>query len=586
MGGYISRSFIYELINRVDLVDLINSYLSLRKTGRNYIATCPFHHEKTPSFTVNPEKQFYYCFGCGAQGNAISFLMNYAHFEFVEAVHELAARIGIEVLYEQDSTPVAITSAALKVNLYELLAQVAKYYQQQLRQSQDAINYLKQRGLTGEIARDFGLGYAPLGWNNLITTYGNTLEAKTHLLETGLIKTNAKGGYYDRFRQRIMFPIVDGRGRVIAFGGRLLHDNSSEPKYLNSPETRLFQKGQELYGWYWARQTRPLPYLVVVEGYLDVITLAQYGVNNAVATLGTAVTREHLTRLFRVVPEIRFCFDGDTAGQQAAWRTLERVLPFLQDGQQVSFMFLPPGQDPDSLLRQQGKATWESCLQQASPLSNFLFATLQQQVDLNYLDGKTRLVKLAKPLLKQLPAGGYYQLLMIKELSKLTQIDVQRLTNDINDINAAVESYPPKPSIPNKTLREYSLVEQAIIHLLYNPTLSQYVEYPNEKLASLPNEHIKLFLQLIELTKKDPKITLGVIYEYWRGTEYENVLNQLGLISQGEHTNLHLIDVEQEFQGTMARLHEECDKQSQIIYLTKKLANNHLKITTELKNNS
>jgi DNA primase len=582
MGGYISRSFIHELINRVDLVDLIDSYLSLRKTGQNYIAICPFHHEKTPSFTVNPEKQFYYCFGCGAQGNAISFLMNYANFDFVEAVHELAARIGIEVLYEQDNAPVATTSAA-KVNLYDLLAQVAKYYQQQLRQSQDAINYLKQRGLTGEIARDFGLGYAPSGWNNLITTFGNTLEAKTHLLATGLIKTNAKWGYYDQFRQRIMFPIVDGRGRVIAFGGRLLHDNSSGPKYLNSPETRLFQKGQELYGWYGARQTRPLPYLVVVEGYLDVITLAQYGVKNVVATLGTAVTREHLTRLFRVVPEIRFCFDGDAAGKKAAWRTLERVLPFLQDGQQVSFVLLPPGQDPDSLLRQQGKATWESCLQQASPLSNFLFATLRQQVDLNYLDGKTRLVKLAKPLLEQLPAGGYYQLLMIQELSKLTQIDAQRLTNDLN---AAVEFYPPKPSIPKKTLREYSLVEQAIIYLLYDPTLSQYVEYPNEELASLPDEHLKLFLQLIELTKKDPKITLGVIYEYWRGTEYENVINQLGLISQGEHTNLHLIDVEQEFKGTMARLHEEYDKQSQIIYLTKKLANNHLKITTELKNNS
>lgn len=575
MGGYISRSFIHELISQVDLVDLIDSYFSLRKTGQNYIATCPFHHEKTPSFTVNPEKQFYYCFGCGAQGNAISFLMNYAHFEFVEAVHELAARVGIAVLYEQGSAPVAVT---LPTNLYDLLTQAAKYYQQQLRQSQVAINYLKQRGLTGEIARDFGLGYAPPGWNNIITTCGNTLAAKTRLLETGLIKKNAKGDYYDRFRNRIMFPIVDGRGRVIAFGGRLLQDNSKEPKYLNSPETRLFQKGRELYGWCGVRQNRPFPYLVVVEGYLDVITLAQYGVKNVVATLGTSVTREHLTRLFQVVPEIRFCFDGDPAGQKAAWRTLERVLPFLQDGQQVSFVFLPPGHDPDSLLRQEGKTIWEKYLKQASPLSNFLFATLQQQVDINHLDGKTRLAKLAKPLLKQLPAGGYYQLLMIKELSNLTQIDAQRLTNDITE---SVESCPLKLSMPNKTLREYSLVEQAIIYLLYNPTLSQYVEYPNEKLASLPDEHVKLLLQLIELTKKDPKITLGVTCEYWRGTEYENLINQLGLVSQGEHSHLHLIDVEKEFKDIVARLNEEYDKQSQIIFLTKKLVNNHSKIKKE-----
>jgi DNA primase len=556
MGGYISRSFIHELINRVDLVDLIESYFSLRKTGQNYIATCPFHHEKTPSFTVNPEKQFYYCFGCGAQGNAISFLMNYAQFEFVEAVHELADRVGTEVLYESGSAPVITTTST--ANLYDILTQVAKYYQQQLRQSQDAINYLKRRGLTGEIARDFGLGYAPSG-DNIIKIWENNLTDKTYLLEMGLIKANAKGDYYNIFRNRIMFPIVDGRGRVIAFGGRLLQDNSSGPKYINSPETRLFQKGRELYNWYWARQNRPLPYLVVVEGYFDVITLAQYGIKNVVAPLGTAVTQEQLTRLFRVVPEIRFCFDGDLAGQKAAWRTLERVLPFLQDGQQVSFVFLPPGHDPDSLLRQIGKAAWENCMEQAVPLSNFLFTTLQRQVDINHLDGKTRLAKLAKPLLKQLPTGGYYQLLMVKELSRLTQIDAQRLTNDVTE---TVESHPLKLSIPNKTLREYSLVEQAIIYLLYNPTLSQYVEYPNEKLANLPDEPIKLLLRLIELTKKDPKITLGVICEYWRGTEYEDLINQLGLMSQGAlFTHAHAIDFNidfgEEFMGIIKQLEEK-----------------------------
>lgn len=558
MGGHISRSFIHELINRIDLVDLIDSYFSLRKTGQNYIATCPFHHEKTPSFTVNPEKQFYYCFGCGAQGNAISFLMNYAQFEFVEAVHELASQVGMEVQYEQGSAPVSITSPA---SLYDLLTQVAKYYQQQLRQSPIAITYLKKRGLTGEIARDFGLGYAPTGWNNILTTGGSTSEAKARLLETGLIKKNAKGDYYDLFRDRIMFPIVDGRGRVIAFGGRLLQDNSKEPKYLNSPETRLFQKGRELYGWYWARQNRPLPHLVVVEGYLDVITLAQYGIKNVVATLGTAVTREHLTRLFRTVPEIRFCFDGDLAGQKAAWRTLEKVLPFLQDGQQVSFIFLPPGHDPDSLLRQEGISKWNSCVEKALPLSNFLFDTLQQQVDTRHLDGRAKLIELAKPLLKQLPSTSSYQLLMTQRLSELTQLNVKQLTKIIS--GELIESHPIKSSLPNKTVREYSLVHQAIIYLLHKPTLSQHLAYPNEKLSGLLDEHIKLFLQLIELIKSNPKITLGMIYEQWRGTEYEEIINQLGLVSQGSllTNHIHTIDMDKEFEGTIARLEEEYHKQ-------------------------
>jgi DNA primase len=506
---------------------------------------------------VNPEKQFYYCFGCGAQGNAISFLMNYAQFEFVEAVHELASQVGMEVQYEQGSAPVSITSPT---SLYDLLTQVAKYYQQQLRQSPIAITYLKKRGLTGEIARDFGLGYAPTGWNNILTTCGSTLEAKTRLLEMGLIKKNAKGDYYDLFRDRIMFPIVDGRGRVIAFGGRLLQDNSKEPKYLNSPETRLFQKGRELYGWYWARQNRPLQHLVVVEGYFDVITLAQYGIKNVVATLGTAVTREHLTRLFRTVPEIRFCFDGDLAGQKAAWRTLERVIPILPDGQQVSFAFLPPGHDPDSLLRQEGKATWDRCLKQASPLSNFLFDTFLQQVDTSHLDGRAKLIELAKPLLKQLPSTSSYQLLMIQRLSELAQLDVKQLTKII--AGDLIETHRIKPSGSDKTVREYSLVHQAIIYLLYKPALSQHLTYPNEKLSGLPDEHIKLFLQLIELIKSNPKITLGMIYEEWRGTKYENIINQLGLISQRAlFTNIHTIDIDKEFVDIMARLNEEYDKQ-------------------------
>jgi len=348
----IPRGFIDDLMTRVDIVDLIDNYVSLRKAGRNYTALCPFHNEKTPSFSVSPDKQFYYCFGCGTHGTAIGFLMNYAHLNFVEAVHELASRVGVEVVYEQGgSTPASITAFD---DWYQVMAQAAQYYRQQLRQSQAAIDYLKKRGLTGEIARDFGLGYAPPGWDNLLKTLGTDSDMRTRLLKTGLIKQNESGRRYDHFRDRVMFPILDVRGRVIAFGGRKLSKSEHEPKYLNSPETPLFQKSSELYGWYLASKIRSLQQIIVVEGYMDVVALAQYGIPNVVATLGTATTHQHLTRLFRKLPEIIFCFDGDEAGQKAAWRALEMALPLLQDGRSVRFMFLPKGDDPDSLVRHSG----------------------------------------------------------------------------------------------------------------------------------------------------------------------------------------------------------------------------------------
>ncbi|RKZ93436.1 MAG: DNA primase [Candidatus Parabeggiatoa sp. nov. 1] len=562
MTGRIPRSFIDELITRVDIVDLIDSYVSLRKAGRNFTACCPFHNEKTPSFTVSSDKQFYYCFGCGASGSAVGFLMNYARLSFVEAVHELASRIGMEVVYEQGSAPTSITAFD---DLYQVMAQAAQYYRQQLRQSQAAIDYLKKRGLTGEIARDFGLGYAPPGWDNLLKTYGTDSDMRTRLLKTGLIKQKETGRRYDHFRDRVMFPILDQRGRVIAFGGRKLGSSEHEPKYLNSPETPLFQKRRELYGWYFARKTRPLERIIVVEGYMDVVALAQYGIPNVVATLGTATAREHLTRLFVSVSELIFCFDGDEAGLKAAWRALETVSPLLQDGRQVGFVFLPQGSDPDSLVRQEGTQSFNSRLAQATPLSNFWFDTLTQQVDMRSIDGRARLVELAKPLLKQLPAGAYRDL-MLQKLSELTGVLLQNLTRLIQ------RGEVPEPPIikklqPFTSVKDLSAVHRAIVYLLHKPTLSQSVQYPNKKLSNLKQQDIKILLELIEFTRRNPQLTLGAICEHWRGTSSEQTINQLAT-QKPLFTDTNKID--DEFLGALNGLYESYKTQFWVELMEKK----------------
>ncbi len=574
MAGRIPRSFIDELMTRVDIVDLIDSYVSLRKTGRNYTACCPFHSEKTPSFTVSPEKQFYYCFGCNAHGSAMGFLMEYAHLDFVEAVHELASRVGIEVVYEQ-GTQVSTTDFD---DLYPIMAQAAQYYRQELRQSQAAIDYLKNRGLTGEIARDFSLGYAPKGWDNLINKLGTDSDMRNRLLKTGLIKQNESGHRYDRFRDRVMFPILDSRGRIIAFGGRTLHENDKEPKYLNSPETPLFQKSRELYGWYFARKTRPLKRIIVVEGYMDVVALAQYGIHYAVATLGTATTRQHLTRLFRSLSEIIFCFDGDEAGQKAAWRALETVLPLLQDGRQVSFMFLPQSSDPDSLVRHEGAQGFNSRLDQATPLSNFLFDSLTRQVNMNSLDGQARLVELAKPLLKPLP-GGPYRDLMLQRLSELSRVNLKNLMT-LMQTGEAPKSFIVKKNRAVASLRELSLVHKAIVCLLHKPMLSQSLDDFNQKLSVLDQPDIKLLLSLIELTQMNPQLKLGAICEHWRGTEYEQTINQLA--SQNTHFTDTNIDIDQEFFDAINRLHGEYATQ-RLMFLLQKVTELTVEEKQELK---
>ncbi|KHD11165.1 hypothetical protein PN36_05215 [Candidatus Thiomargarita nelsonii] len=565
MAGRIPRTFIDDLITRVDIVDLIDNYVSLRKSGQNYTALCPFHNEKTPSFTVSSDKQFYYCFGCGTHGTAITFLMNYAHLNFIEAVQELASRIGIEVIYEQGTTPTSITALD---DLYEIMAQATHYYRQQLRQSQTAIKYLKSRGLTGEMARDFRLGYAPPGWDNLLKTLGTDIQSS--LLKTGLIKQNESGRHYDHFRDRIMFPILDRRGRTIAFGGRKFSESEYGPKYLNSPETPLFQKSRELYGWYFARQIRPLQKIIVVEGYMDVVALTQHGIQNAVATLGTATTPEHLTQLFRNVPEIIFCFDGDQAGQKAAWRALKTVLPLLEKARQVRFVFLPQGYDPDSLVRQEGTQHFNSRLEQASSLSDFLFDTLTRQVDMSNIDGRARLVELAKPLLKQLPAGAYREL-MLQKLSQLSGLNLATLMQGERRI---VKTFPT-----HENLKALSLAHKAIVCLLHKPTLSQLVEYPNQKLSFLNQPDIRLLLKIIEFTRMSPKLTLGAICEHWRETEYEQIINQLA--TQKTHfTDTDKID--ENFLGAINHLYANYTNQ-RLAYLIQKITDLTAEEKQELK---
>lgn len=418
----IPQKFIDDLLDRLDIVEVVDRRVKLKKTGKNFSACCPFHDEKTPSFSVNPEKQFYYCFGCGAGGNAIGFVMDYERLDFPEAVESLAQSMGLEVPRE-DTRPGEAPPADSNKPLHETLERAAQFYEHALRKHPDAhraVTYLKARGLTGEIAKRYRLGFAPPGWDNLLRAQGPDQAAQQRLMTTGMLVKNDKGRIYDRFRDRVMFPIVDQRGRVIAFGGRVLGDE--KPKYLNSPETPVFAKSRELYGLYQVRKSnRSLSRVVVVEGYMDVIALAQHGIPYAVATLGTATSETHLERLFRMTPEVVFCFDGDEAGRKAAFRGLEATLPAMQDGRQARFLFLPEGEDPDTLVRAKGSAHLEHLFDTAPPLEAFLLAHTAEGIDVNSTQGRTRWAKLTLPYLYRLPDGVYREL-MLDTLAERTGI--------------------------------------------------------------------------------------------------------------------------------------------------------------------
>jgi len=441
MAGLIPQSFIDDLLNRTDIVDVVSSRIQLKKTGKNYSACCPFHKEKTPSFTVSPDKQFYYCFGCGAGGNALGFVMDHDQLEFPQAIEELAKRAGMDVPREESGRGHK-PRQPVDSPLYPLLNAAAEHYRQALKshpQRKYAVDYLKGRGLTGEIARDFGIGFAPPGWDNLLKQLGADALQQKVMIDAGLLIENAENGRrYDRFRDRIMFPIRDSRGRVIAFGGRVLGDD--KPKYLNSPETPVFHKGQELYGLYEARKhNRDLDEIMVVEGYMDVIALAQQGLRNAVATLGTATSEEHLKRLFRIVPSVLFCFDGDAAGRNAAWRALESTLSSLQDGRRARFLFLPDGEDPDTLVRAEGTDAFRARINQhAQPLADYFFQQLCEEADPRSLEGKAHLVTLAAPLIDKIP-GNNLRALMRQRLSEITGLSGEALSQ----VASAPRSHAP-----------------------------------------------------------------------------------------------------------------------------------------------
>ena len=546
----IPKSFIQDLLNRLDIVDVIERYVPLKKAGANYVACCPFHNEKSPSFTVSQSKQFYHCFGCGAHGTAIGFAMEHAGLSFVDAVEELARSIGVTV--PQDAS----TQVQHKVapDLYEVMQTATRYYREQLKQSPRAIEYLKRRGLSGEVAAKFGIGYAPDGWQNLEAVFPNYQDAT--LSETGLVIANDEGKRYDRFRDRIMFPIINVRGQVIGFGGRVL--DKGEPKYLNSPETPLFEKGRELYGLFQAQKAiRAEKMALVVEGYMDVVALAQLGVEYAVATLGTATTPFHIQKLLRLTEQVVFCFDGDSAGRRAAWRALENALPHLQDGKQLRFLFLPTEHDPDSYIREHGKEAFEHLLgEEALPLSGYMLRELSAQVDLKTQEGRSALLEHAKPLLTAI-AAPTAALLLRKEVAALagiTQAELEGLYA-IKPIGAPVRRAPQKA--PRKGFPGFRALLRC---LLAKPELAR--ELPVD--WSVEGPETATVAALVEyLREQDFAVSTAAIIQQFQGTPHEVVLAsaQADIIPWGED-----FDVAAEFHGMLDKQREEqCKQQLQAL---------------------
>ncbi|WP_122414996.1 DNA primase [Pseudomonas viridiflava] len=581
MAGLIPQSFIDDLLNRTDIVDVVSSRVQLKKTGKNFSACCPFHKEKTPSFSVSPDKQFYYCFGCGAGGNALGFIMDHDNLDFPQAVEDLAKAAGMEVPREQGvkgQKPRQPTDSPL----YPLLTAAAEFYRQALKNHptrKAAVDYLKGRGLSGEIARDFGLGFAPPGWDNLYKHLSSdTLQQKV-MIDAGLLIENAETGKrYDRFRDRVMFPIRDSRGRVIAFGGRVLGDD--KPKYLNSPETPVFHKGQELYGLFEARKyNRNLDEIIVVEGYMDVIALAQQGLRNAVATLGTATSEEHLKRLFRVVPNVLFCFDGDQAGRNAAWRALEATLSSLQDGRRARFLFLPEGEDPDTLVRSEGTDAFRARINQhAQPLADYFFEQLTKEADPRSLEGKAHMATLAAPLIDKVP-GANLKTLMRQRLTEITGLSGEAVSQLVQSApSEAPPSYDPyvdydampdfadyqpqggyeaqqdwtpkktggpnqkkwekkpwdkkgkrgdfEPRAPRVPTAVEPPTQAALRTLLHHPELAEKVENASH-FAAEDQSQAQLLVSLIEARQKNPNLRSLQLIARWHGTEQGRLLRAL-----------------------------------------------------------
>jgi DNA primase len=532
--GRIPQHFIDELIARTDIVELIGGRVPLKKSGREYKACCPFHAEKTPSFWVSPDKQFYHCFGCGKHGTALGFLMDHDHMAFPEAVEELATRLGLEVPHEGG---VDHTAQRADEPLYELMARVARFYSEQLAREPRAREYLAKRGLTAATCERFAIGYAPDSWNELLRRFGASDGERKRLSEAGLIIERERGAgregehYYDRFRDRVMFPIRDARGRVIAFGGRVI--DAGEPKYLNSPETVLFHKGRELYGLYETRRARrSLDRLVVVEGYMDAVSLHQAGVDYTVATLGTATTAEHFRRIFRLVPAVVFAFDGDRAGRAAAWRALQQALPEAREGREIRFLFLPQGQDPDTLILAEGRTAFEERLALAVPLSEYLVRELSAQGDLGSADGRARFAEQARPLFARVPEGVYRELLL-ERLAQVVGLSAARLealwSAGKSDAPAAAANAPPITAArPARGAGRGSLVRQAIVRLLHFPAIALEVTAAERTgLDASEEPGVALLRGLLDDLRAQPAQIPAQVIQRWAGHKDGETLQKL-----------------------------------------------------------
>ena len=575
----IPPSFIQDLLNRVDIVDVVERYVPLKRAGANFVACCPFHGEKTPSFTVSQSKQFYHCFGCGAHGSAIGFMIEYAGVGFIDAVKDLAQGAGMQMPEFKPERPREKTEEG--DDLYEVLLKAAQYYRGQLKDAPRAIEYLKKRGLSGEVAKEFGIGYAPDGWQNLQAEFPD-YNSKA-LVAAGLVIQGDESKRYDRFRDRIMFPIVDQRGHIIGFGGRVL--DKGEPKYLNSPETALFEKGRELYGLYQGRRAiREAGRAIVVEGYMDVVALAQHGIGYAVATLGTATTPTHVQKLLRQVDEVVFCFDGDDAGRRAARRALDNSLDQLVDGKQLSFLFLPQGEDPDTYVRKLGKDAFEKLLGDALPLSQFLLRELSLPVNLRTAEGRAKLLKDAEPLVKKITAPNF-GLMLREELSKLADIPRQELDSQYGLKQARYQrGAPPKAQRATSA----SLVRQLMEMLLLEPSLASQAD--REKLTGslgkvgikIDDHELNALSKLLEVLARGEKIVS--VAEYFRGNEFENLFEQIevGLFKRVE-LGLDRAELEQEFsdgwRNLLERIKNDVDRVANSrlsAHLVKAATNDHV----------
>ena len=566
------QAFIDQVLDRTDIVDVVDRRVKLKKAGKNYSACCPFHQEKTPSFSVNPEKQFYYCFGCGAGGNALGFVMDYERMEFREAIESLAQAAGIDLPPEEaDAAP----QVDHQKPLYEAMEKATRVYESQLRKHPSrgrVVDYLKQRGLSGEIARDFRLGFAPEGWDNLMTTLSSEEEIG-QALTAGLLIENDSGRKYDRFRDRVIFPIVNQRGKVIAMGGRVLGDG--KPKYLNSPETPLFSKSHELYGLHHIRKfAKNLSRIVVVEGYMDVIALAQFGIHYAVATLGTSVGKPHLEMLFRRVDHVVFCFDGDEAGRKAAFRGMEAALPMMEDGRQVKFLFLPEGEDPDSVVRNKGSQHLEHLFDNADPLETFLFDQMAQGIDLNTMDGKARLSKLVAPYINLIP-DGVFKTLLFKALADRTDMDVDSLRRLREIEKSASAEYESTPAAdPSEGLSESdapfdypdgyetmggnahlqgtalqiepnrSALSRALGLIVLKPSAASAIT--DDLLPDQGGTLINLLHEVVQQVRETPELSTAALLGYWMGTDEGELLSEAAakeVIDDEQHISEHLMAI-------------------------------------------